>query len=75
MRRINASAIGVALIGYGYSGRTFHAPLLRATPEMDLRIVSSRDAAKVGADLPDVTVLAGPERAATSDEVDLVVIA
>ena len=62
MDQIRPPAVRVALIGYGYAGRTFHAPLLRATPDMDLRIVSSRDAANVRRDLPDVTVLADPDR-------------
>ena len=68
-------AIRVGLIGYGYSGRTFHAPLIRAVAGLDLRVVASRDPAKVAADLPGVTVIADPVAVATSEAVDLVVIA
>ena len=71
----DTAPIRVALIGYGYSGRTFHAPLIAAMDGLDLRLVSSRDGAKVGADFPGVGVLADPEAAATSDAVDLVVVA
>lgn len=65
----------VALIGYGYAGRVFHAPLIRAVPGLSLDFVASRDAAKVHADLPDVEVIGDPQRAATDPRVDLVVIA
>jgi predicted dehydrogenase len=67
--------IRVALIGYGYAGKTFHAPLLAAEPGLALTLVASRDAAKVLADLPGVAVTPDPLAAATSDAVDLIVIA
>ena len=65
----------VALIGYGYAGRVFHAPLIRAVEGLSLDFVASRDAAKVHADLPDVEVIDDPMRAATDPRADLVVIA
>ena len=68
-------AIRVGLIGYGYAGRTFHAPLIRAVPGLDLRLIGSRDPARVAADLPDVAVAADPDAVATAEAVDLVVIA
>ena len=68
-------AIRVGLIGYGYSGRTFHAPLIRAVPGLDLRLIGSSDPARVAADLPGVAVIADPSAVATADTVDLVVIA
>lgn len=72
----NAPApIRVGLIGYGYAGKTFHAPLIRAVPALDLRVVGSRDPAKVRADLPGLAVMADPAAVAASDGVDLVVIA
>lgn len=39
----------VALIGHGYVGRTFHAPLIRATPGLELALIGSRDADAVRA--------------------------
>ncbi|QFI53418.1 oxidoreductase [Aeromonas simiae] len=45
-----------ALVGYGYAGKTFHAPLLRSAEGIALSTVVSRDASKVHADLPDVRV-------------------
>jgi predicted dehydrogenase len=65
----------VALIGYGYAGRVFHAPLIRAVQGLSLDFVASRDAAKVHADLPDVEVIDDPLRAATDQRTDLIVIA
>ncbi|WP_034157434.1 oxidoreductase [Sphingomonas sp. ERG5] len=68
-------SVRVALIGYGFAGRTFHAPLIRATPGLDLALVASRDAAKVHADLPGMAVEADPLRAVTDPAIELVVIA
>lgn len=65
----------VSLIGYGFAGRTFHAPLIRAVPGLSLDFVASRDAGKVHADLPDVEVIDDPVRAATDPRADLIVIA
>lgn len=65
----------VALIGYGYVGRTFHAPLIRSTPSLALVRVASSDAAKVHADLPGISVEADYAAAVQAPGVDLVVIA
>lgn len=60
-------ALNTALVGYGYAGKTFHAPLLRSTEGIRFTTVVSRDADKVHADLPGVrvcdmaTMLADPE--------------
>jgi predicted dehydrogenase len=70
-----SAAIRVGLIGYGYSGRTFHAPLIRSVADLELRMIGSRDPAKVEADLSGVTVVSDPDVVATSEAVDLVVIA
>jgi len=71
----NSHPVRVALIGYGYAGRVFHAPLIRAVPGLSLDFVVSRDAEKVHADLPDVEAIGDPLRAATDPRADLVVIA
>ncbi|MFC5577870.1 oxidoreductase [Lysobacter niabensis] len=65
----------VVLIGYGFAGRVFHAPLIQAVPGLSLDFVASRDATKVHADIPGVEVLADPMSAATDPRADLVVIA
>jgi len=65
----------VGLIGYGYAGKTFHAPLIAAVPALQLAVVASSDAAKVRADWPDAAVVATPAELFTRDDIDLVVIA
>ncbi len=67
--------IRVALIGYGYAGRTFHAPLIRATPGLELACISSSRPERVHADLPGILVVSSPEEACALPSVALVVIA
>ena len=64
-----------ALIGYGYAGKTFHAPLIHATPGLVLQLVGSSDCAKVHGDWPDVSVEQSMLQAAQHPDIDLVVIA
>jgi len=68
-------SIRVGLIGYGYAGKTFHAPLIAATPGLRLACVASSDAAKVHADWPQVEVVADAPALIARDDIDLVVIA
>jgi predicted dehydrogenase len=67
--------IRVALIGYGYAGRTFHAPLIRATPGLDLAVVCSSRPERVRADLPDTLVVASTAEVCALSIVELVVVA
>ncbi|PJI91173.1 oxidoreductase [Luteimicrobium subarcticum] len=67
----------VALVGYGFAGRTFHAPLILGTSGLELTTVVSGRPDAVHADLPDVDVV--PDLAAALEDdsrpVDLVVVA
>ncbi|ORM71764.1 oxidoreductase [Pantoea rwandensis] len=67
--------INVALIGYGFVGKTFHAPLINSVAGLNLFAVSSGHEEKVKNDLPDAIVFDSPEKAIQDSEVDLVVIA
>ena len=67
--------INVALIGYGFAGKTFHAPLLSATAGLNLYAIVSSDAAKVQADFPGMRVIADAQQAIADPNIDLVVIA
>ena len=63
------SALRVGLIGYGYAGKTFHAPLIAGVPGLVLAGRWPADAARVHADFPAAEVLADPQallRAPTS---------
>jgi predicted dehydrogenase len=66
--------IRVGLIGYGFAGKTFHAPLIRAAPGLVLTVVGSSRPETVLADLPEVTVCSA-EEVTKHPEVDLVVVA
>jgi predicted dehydrogenase len=67
--------VRVGLIGYGYAGKTFHAPLVRSVPGLKLTVVGSSKPDIVQADLPGVSVCSDMEEVATHPEIDLLVIA
>ncbi len=67
--------LNVALVGYGYVGKVFHAPLIAHTNGLRLHTVVSGDAGKVHADFPDTRVVGDPPAAFGDDAIDLVVIA
>ena len=73
-RSKTTSALNVALLGYGFASKTFHAPLLTNVPGLRLTHIVSSDSAKVKKDY-DVTVLAKAEEAFALPEIDLIVIA
>jgi predicted dehydrogenase len=65
----------VALIGYGYAGKTFHAPLIASVQGLQLSCVVSSDAAKVLADYPKVSVRSTADECFVDPAIDLIVIA
>lgn len=67
--------ISVALIGYGYAGKTFHAPLITHTAGLELAVVASSRPEAVCAECPAAEVVSTPLDAAVRAEVGLVVIA
>jgi predicted dehydrogenase len=71
-----ASELRTLLVGYGYAGQTFHAPLLQATKGIKLSHVASSQTAQVKQQLgADVTVQADYSAAVQLADIDLVVIA
>ena len=64
----------VGIMGFGYASLTFHAPLIMATPGLELVAVSSSDAAKVQMVLPHMPVFANPQEMLLSADLDIVVI-
>jgi predicted dehydrogenase len=72
---MTAPSLRVGLIGYGYAGKTFHAPLICGVPGLELVAVASRDPARVHADFPAAEVLADPQALLHRADIDLVVIA
>ncbi len=67
--------LNIALMGYGFVGRVFHAPLIAHTPGLRLHTIVSSDASRVLADHSHVRVLAKAEAAFADTDIDLVVIA
>ncbi|MCE8034221.1 oxidoreductase [Billgrantia tianxiuensis] len=66
---------GVGLIGFGTAGRIFHAPLIQATPGLELLAVVSSSPERVHEALPEVEVLPKAAALFSMPEIDLVVIA
>jgi predicted dehydrogenase len=66
--------IRVGLIGYGYAGKTFHAPLIASVPGMELTVIGSSKGDAVHADYPGATVCAA-DGVPSHPDVDLVVVA
>ncbi|MFP5390899.1 MAG: oxidoreductase [Gammaproteobacteria bacterium] len=67
--------IRVGLIGYGFSGATFQAPLIRTVKGLRLTRVCSSKPDVVQRDFPGMAVLSEPTLLIADTEVDLVVIA
>ncbi len=68
-------SLNVALIGYGYAGKIFHAPLINSVAGLHLSAVCSSNAEKVRADFPSIEVLAAADDLFTQAAIDVVVIA
>jgi len=64
----------VGIVGYGYASATFHVPLLRCVPGLELAAIASRDPGKVRAALPGVRVEDSPEGLMARRDLDLIVI-
>ncbi|RYF30161.1 MAG: oxidoreductase [Comamonadaceae bacterium] len=63
------------LVGYGFAGQTFHAPVLSAVPGLELVAVASSQPDKVQADWPGVAVVPDVAALVARPDVDLVVVA
>lgn len=67
--------INVALVGYGFVGSVFHAPLIAATDGLVLHTVVSSNPAGVAARFPGVRVVSALHEALADPAIELVVIA
>ena len=63
------------LVGYGFAGQTFHAPVLSAVPGLELAAVASSQPHKVHADWPGVAVVPDVAALVARADIDLVVVA
>lgn len=69
------NTLRVGLVGYGFAGKTFHAPLLGTTPGLTLAAIASSKPDVVLADWPEATVYPTPEALIAAPDIDLIVIA
>lgn len=70
-----APALKVALLGYGYAGKTIHAPLIRATSGLELDAVASSRPDTVRAELPASRLFSDPAQVVADPQIAVVVIA
>ncbi len=79
MASTRARPLRVGLLGYGLAGSVFHAPLIAATPDLELAAVVTRDPerrAKLYARHPRATPLDTPDELyARASDLDLAVVA
>jgi|SRR5579872_304518 len=67
--------INVGLIGFGFAGRTFHAPVIRAVDGLRLAAILQRKGNDASTAYPDVRITRTVEELLASDSIQLVVIA
>lgn len=72
---MTAEPLGVGLIGFGMAARTFHAPLVQATPGLLLRGIVQRQGVAAQESYPQVRVAASADDLLRDDSIRLVVIA
>jgi predicted dehydrogenase len=67
--------IEVGLIGYGFAGRAFHAPVISAVPGLHLAAILQRSGNEAAEKYPDVRIVRNMEELLANREIRLVVIA
>ncbi len=70
-----SSILKAGLVGYGFAGQTFHAPVLSAVPGLALAAVASSQPHKVHADWPAVDVVPDMDALLRRADIALIVIA
>jgi scyllo-inositol 2-dehydrogenase (NADP+) len=63
------------LVGFGFAGRTFHAPVIRATPGLQLAAIVQRSGSAAREAYPDVHVVPSVDELLADESIRLVVIA
>ncbi len=72
---ITLPTLNVALVGYGYAGKTLHAPLIDSVPGLNLAVVCSSKPETVAMHRPAVQVSRFVDEVFASPDIDVVVIA
>lgn len=69
------TTLRAGLVGYGFAGQTFRAPVLSAVPGLELGAVASSQPHKVHADWPGVDVVPDVGALLRRSDIDLIVVA
>jgi len=72
---MTSRTLRAGLVGYGFAGQTFHAPVLSAVPGFELAAVASSQPQKVNADWPNAAVVPDVAALVARPDIDLVVVA
>ncbi|MDR6890407.1 MULTISPECIES: oxidoreductase [Variovorax] len=72
---MTSRTLRAGLVGYGFAGQTFHAPVLSAVPGLELAAMASSQPHKVHADWPNVAVVPDVGALVARPDIDLVVVA
>src|SRR6266704_5007684 len=67
--------IDVGLVGFGFAGRVFHAPIISAVPGLRLRAILQRSGGDAAGFYPGVAVVKSMDELLAIDEIRVVVIA
>jgi len=67
-------ALNVGLIGYGYAGRTFHAPVIASVPGLRLAKVVERRTDRAKEDWPQVGIVRDAKELYADPGIDIVVV-
>lgn len=67
--------IKVGLVGFGLAGRSFHAPVIRAVPGLQLAAIVQRSGTEAAEKYPDVRIVRSLDELLAIAEIHLVVIA
>src|SRR5215510_11354968 len=67
--------INVGLVGFGFAGRVFHAPIISAVPGLELRAILQRSSNEAAGWYPKARIVKSMDELLAMDEIRLVVIA
>jgi scyllo-inositol 2-dehydrogenase (NADP+) len=69
------SPLKIGLMGYGFAGQTFHAPVIAHCPRATLAAIATGQPERAGADFPDAAIVPDLDALLALDDVECVVIA
>src|SRR5260370_16618218 len=67
--------INVGLVGFGFAGRVFHAPIISAVAGLELRAILQRSSNEAALCYPKAQIVRSMDELLAIDEIKLVVIA